>query len=131
MIDHVSMETVENCVELESFVRGYHAYTSVWSPVVNEILQLRQEPNNLKDNEAVAVVKDGVVVGHVPRLLSSTVFHFLSRECNNGSVKITGPRVNRGAGYGLEVPCIYCFYGPSKYLKVLQARFNEYQSNCV
>ena len=109
-----------NCVEFKSFVRGYHAYTSVWTPVVDEILELIREPNNVKDNQAMAVVKDSVVVGHLPKRLAPTVFLFLSRDCNSGDVQITGNKVNRGAGYGLEVPCIYRFYGPSRYLKVLQ-----------
>ena len=28
---------------------------------------------------------------------------------------MTGPRVNRAAGYGLEIPCVYRFYGPKPY----------------
>ena len=79
-----------NCVEFKSFVRGYHAYTSVWTPVVDEILELIREPNNVKDNQAVAVVKDSVVVGHLPKRLAPTVFLFLSRDCNSGDVQITG-----------------------------------------
>jgi hypothetical protein len=31
---------------------------------------------------------------------------FLSRTCNKAVVEVTGPKVNRGAGYGLEVPCV-------------------------
>ena len=27
-----------------------------------------------------------------------------------------GERVNRGAGYGLEVPCVYRLYGPRVYI---------------
>ena len=28
---------------------------------------------------------------------------------------MTGPRVNTGAGYGLEIPRVYKFYGPKPY----------------
>ena len=28
---------------------------------------------------------------------------------------VTGGKVNRGAGYGLEIPCVYQFYGPKPY----------------
>ena len=28
---------------------------------------------------------------------------------------MTGPRINRGAGYGLEIPRVYKFYGPKPY----------------
>ena len=29
--------------------------------------------------------------------------------------EITGAKVNMGAGYGLEVPCVYSLYGPNVY----------------
>ena len=41
--------------------------------------------------------------------------HFLKRDCNKGFVEVTGSEVNRGAGYGLEIPCIYRLYGPKPY----------------
>ena len=41
--------------------------------------------------------------------------HFLNRDCNKGFVEVTGSEVNRGAGYGLEIPCIYRLYGPKPY----------------
>ena len=31
-------------------------------------------------------------------------------------MKVTGIRVNRGAGYGVEVPYIYRLYGPEAYI---------------
>ena len=31
-------------------------------------------------------------------------------------MEVTGAKVNRGAGYGLEIPCIYRLYGPSIYI---------------
>ena len=36
---------------------------------------------------------------------------FLKRATNIGKVAITGKRVNRGGGYGLEIPCEYQFMG--------------------
>ena len=38
-----------------------------------------------------------------------------------GLTLITGPKINRGAGYGLEVPCVYRLYGPKIYVE----RLNE------
>ena len=29
-------------------------------------------------------------------------------------------KVNRGAGYGLEIPCVYQFYGPKPYIDKLR-----------
>ena len=29
-------------------------------------------------------------------------------------------KINRGAGYGLEIPCVYEFYGPKPYIDKLK-----------
>ena len=44
---------------MESYVRGYHAYKdeSGWEPQLNEERNLKREPNNVKDTNAVAVVR--------------------------------------------------------------------------
>ena len=34
----------------------------------------------------------------------------------NEFAEITGAKVNREAGYGLEVPCVYHLYGPNVYV---------------
>ena len=105
--------------EFNSFIRGYHAYKDIWIPV-QEVLILKLEPNNVKDKSAVAIYKEGDVVGHVPYNISSLLCNFLKRECNKGFVEITGSRVNCGTGYGLEVPCIYRLYGPQAYIERVQ-----------
>ena len=70
-----------------------------------ETLQLNREPHNSADNFAVAVInKEDAVVGHVPFNLAPIFSHFLQRDFNKASLEITGDRINRGAGYGLEVP---------------------------
>ena len=50
---------------LESYVRGHHVYKEVWTPTNGEELLCKMEPNNIKDNYAVCVQKDGVIVGHL------------------------------------------------------------------
>ena len=35
---------------------------------------------------------------------------FLSRSTNSRVAKVTGSKVNRGGGYGLEIPCNYTFH---------------------
>ena len=96
-------------VEIESYVRGHHVYQDDWTPFHREVLQLKREPDNSVDKNAVAVVKnDGSVVGHVPYNLAPTFSNFLKRDFNKATVEITGNKVNRGAGYGLELPCKYC-----------------------
>ena len=36
--------------------------------------------------------------------------NFLKRDTNKAFAKVIGERVNRGAAYGLEIPCIYSLY---------------------
>ena len=51
------------------------------------------------------------VVGHVPKLMAQWVTRFLKRQTNSATVVVKGKRINRGAGYGLELPCQYHFKG--------------------
>ena len=111
---------------VKSYIRGYHVYKdeSGWEPQLNEERILKREPNNVKDTNAVAVVrpreqachqelstqehpntinKNDEILGHIPLRMSLFV-----------STVVRGKRVNRGAGYGLEIPCQYIFYGDTK-----------------
>lgn len=106
--------------EWSSYIRGYHDYQAVWTPSLGEMLQLKVEPTNPYDDFAVSIVKEGVVVGHVPLYVSRVVCFFLKRVGSVGFCEVTGSRVNRGVGLGLEVPCIYKFYGRQSYLDRLQ-----------
>ena len=103
-------------VEFQSYVRGYHAYMQSWSPVVGQALRLKREPSNAHDVHAVAVYYENQVVGHVPYNLAPTVSAFLRRDVNKGFAEVTGDKVNRGAGYVLEIPCTYRLYGPKPYV---------------
>ena len=71
------------------------------------------------------VMKSGFVIGHVPRNLAPLFSHFLKRSCNKTYVLITGERVNRGAGHGLEAPCVYRLYAPAVYLQRIKALLEE------
>ena len=53
---------------------------------------------------------DYEVLGHVPKLMEIWLTKFLKRGTNNGKA-VVKKRVNRGGGYGLEVPCEYFFTG--------------------
>ena len=113
------------CLDTAFYIRGYHAYQGTWLPFVGEVLELEKEPSNSVDRYAVAVTKNGTVVGHVPRNFSTLFFHFLTRSQNKGVAEVTGTKVNRGAGYGLEVPCFYRFYGSTRYVERLKAAIQK------
>ena len=53
--------------EEASVIRGHHVYKSVWTHEGGEELSLVTEDGNEHDKYAVAVIKDGYVVGHMPR----------------------------------------------------------------
>lgn len=115
--------------EVQSYIRGYHVYMDVWTPSIGETLLLRREPENPNDKSAVAVVNDGEVVGHIPYNMSNIVSQFLRRDYNKAFTEVTGDKVNRGAGYGLEIPCIYKFYGPEPYVKKLREVLQALKAN--
>ena len=107
---------MEECPEepeefvMDSMVRGYHIYQDVWTPVVGEHLQCVREEDNTEDNTedryAIAVMKDGVTVGHLPRRISTLSSLFIRR---GGIIRcsVTGNRcysrdLTQG---GIEIPC--------------------------
>jgi len=104
----------------ESFVHGHHVYFTNWTPTVGEVLSVKREVLNEYDRFAVAIWKDEEVVGHVPKALSKITSFFLKYNGILVFCEVTGRRVNRGVGLGMEVPCIYKFYGCQAHIKKLQ-----------
>ena len=90
----------------------------MWTLSLGEMLQLKVEPTNLYNDFAMSIVKERVVVSHVPLYMSRVVCFFLKRVGSIGFCEVTGSRVE--VGLGLEIPCIYKFYGYQSYLDQLQ-----------
>ena len=42
-------------IEVESCVRGHHVYSTIWTPVLAELLSCRRELDNSEDRYAVAI----------------------------------------------------------------------------
>lgn len=112
---------VTSTLERNCCVRGYHVYHSIWDATVGEELLCEREPTNERDRYAVAVIKDGVVIGHLPRKISRICSLFLRR---GGSVicRITGPRrysadLRQG---GLKIPCTLLFEAKNKEMRKLK-----------
>ena len=102
-------------------VRGYHIYLTIWDAVVGEMLECAREPLNEHDRYAVAVKKDGNIIGHLPRNISRCCSLFLRR---GGCIicTITGRRqysADLPQG-GLEVPCLLLFRAPLKEIQKLK-----------
>ena len=83
------------------------------------------KPTNLQDQTAVAVKKDWQIIGHNTKMtFFSHVSLFLSRPSNSGCVEVTGIKIKRGVGYGLELLCVYHFHGPVRYLTRIKELLN-------
>ena len=107
-------------VAVSSFVRGFHVYKDRWNPYIGQVLHLLRETDNPKDAFAVVVIDDeATVVGHVPYNLSYLVYHFIARDVNRAVLEITGKYINRGGGFGLEVPCVFRFSSLKKFTERL------------
>ena len=113
-------------LRIPSWIRGFHVYKDWWTTTCGEILPLQPEPENAEDKNAVAVLKESRVMGHIPYDLANTkdrtriITHFISKLTNRGSVEFSGKAVSRGGGLGMEIPCVYNFDGPSKHVNLLQ-----------
>ena len=101
--------------ERNSCVHGYHIYKNIWDVVIGEELQCERELDNESDRYAVAVKKDGSIIGHLPRNISRACSLFIRRE-NFITCRVTGHRrysANLPQG-GREAPCILRFEGQVK-----------------
>ena len=75
----------------EGVVRGHHVFKRIWTPVFGKVLTVAIEAGNTEDRFAVAVTKDDMVVGHVPREFSKLCRHFL-RHGGTIAFEVTGRR---------------------------------------
>ena len=67
---------------------------------------------NEKVRHAVAIVKNGMIVGHMPQVLAIFSWFFLNR---GGTIKTVVTR-HRKFGNGLEVPCDYIYTGTAVFI---------------
>lgn len=99
---------------MDSCMRGFHIYKEVWEPT-EELLTCSREPSNVHDPYAVSMkTRENVIVGHVPRVISSLCNIFIAQggtlEC-----RVTGHKrysVDLPQG-GLELPCELYFTSSS------------------
>ena len=65
--------------EIEAMVKGYHIFKDVWSAVIDEESPYKREDGNRFDPFAVAVCNGDIVIGHVPRKISSVCSLYIHR----------------------------------------------------
>ena len=75
--------------QLQWCMRGYHIYKEEWEAAVSEELKCEREKNNTKDPYAGTVVRDNVIVGHLPQKISRISALLLKRQ-GKMSCKVLG-----------------------------------------
>lgn len=103
-------EVIKEQETFPSCIRGYHAYSNIWTPSIGERLVCVREPENLYDRCAVAVLKDVNIIGHLPRKISYGCSRFMKKggliSCIiSGKIRVSAD-LPQG---GLEVPCHLLF----------------------
>ena len=78
-----------------------------WEPQLNKELHCLLEPANEYDKNAVAIVRDYQIVGHILQVILK-VCAFYIRQGGTIKCRVIGKRQHR---LGLEIPCIYIFKG--------------------
>ena len=63
--------------EFDSVIWGFHEHHLIWTPVIGEELLCKHEMHNPHDLFAVAVTKDHLVIGHLPRKFLAIFRSFL------------------------------------------------------
>ena len=95
-------------LHVHSYIRGYHAYLSIWEPKVDEMYALKRELQN-KETRIPRVTRPGrgktalkpyahpnemmddyEVIGHLPKLMALWLTKFLKRPTNKGKVTVKG-----------------------------------------
>ena len=115
---------------IDTFSCGYHEYMSVWMPQIGgDSLFCRRELSNECNAVVALAVIDHFrweeVVGHVPLFLSKTLNKFLRLPGSYGSYKVTGTRINRGIGVGLEIPIEITFVGKETVTELIKKAFHR------
>ena len=110
----------------ESCVRGYHIYQDQWEAAIGEELECHHERGNAADAYAVSVMREGTIIGHLPRKISRLCTLFIRRggviQC-----RITGRQKHSSdlPQGGLQIPCFLSFEGEAKDIKKLVKLFSH------
>ena len=90
---------------------------------MGEHLQCVREENNAEDRYAVAVTKDGVTVGHLPRRILTLSSLFIRGGIIRCGVTENCRYSRDFAQGGMEIPCQLTFIGMGKELKKVRCNF--------
>ena len=106
--------TLITSMDLETFIKGHHIYKNIWTPQLDELLEVSTEPDNPVDKFAVAVKKNQNIVGHLKKgktgRFAKTLFYFLrSDPYSKCHAKVTWKRCNLGDGMVYKFHAYYIY----------------------
>ena len=87
--EEIPIYTCFSSYEFDSFIRGYHVYQHIWTPVEGETYSCTREPGNEQDCNAVAVTYEDRGVGHIPLVISKYISLFLTLPESFYETKVT------------------------------------------
>ena len=119
--------TLITSMDLETFIKGHHIYKNIWTPQLDELLEVSTELDNPMDKFVVTVKKNQNIEGHLKKgktgRFAKTLFYFLrSDSYSKCHAKVTWKRCNLGDGDGLQVPCILNISGQAEFMSILQIK---------
>ena len=114
-------QTSDEEFQFSSYITGQYWYQHRWTPQIDEELICKHEVDNAHDEFAIAIIKDEMVVGHVPKQISK----YFCRLLKSGGlikVKVIGTPANTKK-CGIRVPCIYIVKGQQPFVQEIKNNF--------
>ena len=129
MLAFIDRRVMARSFSMETAVRGYHVYSSVWNARCGEVLYCERELDNPEDEFAVAVKLQDLsqtTVGYLPREISRLAWHFM-RHGGRITCRVTsGRRRSPIVQGGLEIPCIAEFSVAQTHQSLLERLIEQY-----
>jgi len=114
-------------LNVDTTVRGYHVYRTVWDPSPGECFVVLHQPGKDQDRHAMAVYgmdEPGQIVGHLPCEISK-ISHYATRHDGKIMREVTGSRRYCREVGGMEIPCILQFSGTLRNVQILRQAIKE------
>ncbi len=100
--------------QFDRYIKGYYHYEKIWAPRIDEVLRCLHERENNFDEFAITIIKEGLIVGHVPRQISQQFYNILKNE-GYIKVKVIG-NPSKTKKYGIHVPCLHVINGQKTFI---------------
>ena len=115
---------VVTSIDIDSYVKGYHAHQDKWTPQIVEKLKTAIEPDNIMDKYDVCVLKYNDIVGHLPKgkngKFAKKIFFLRADRYSYCHAVVKGKPVNFGDGDGMQAPYILMIEGSKRFIVRLQ-----------